>query len=637
MSFLLGCENMGVEFPTAKVFDSVTLGINDGDRIGIVGHNGGGKSTLLSLLAGDFEPDEGSVNRTGNTLIGYLSQSDHLDVEDTVGHAVVGDVPEYVWASDARTREICAALIGDLDWNAKVGTLSGGQRRRCDLARVLIGDWDVLMLDEPTNHLDIAAISWLAQHLKRRWRAGEHALLVVTHDRWFLDEVCLTMWEVHDRVVEPFEGGYSAYIMQRVEREQAAQIAEQKRQNAIRRELAFLSRGARARSSKPKFHVEAARALIANDPPARDPIELKRSAISRLGKQCVDLVHVSAKYGDKTVIDDVEWIIGPGDRVGVLGENGAGKTTLLNLIQGSMKPSRGYVKIGQTVKFACISQQLTELEEVGDDRVRVLLSRYKQRYEIDGKEITPAQLLERLGFDSHKLNCPVKDLSGGQKRRLQLMLILLDKPNVLILDEPGNDLDTDMLAQMESLLDTWPGTLVLVTHDRYLMERVTDDQFALIDGKVKHCPRGVDEYLERLADARKARAAAEKDGSDSRDASGTSSKANGVSRTGSHANSISEVGSLAAGFPDSSSDDKPAVQPALSQSEIRELKKRLASTERKMQTMQGKVEDAENAMYEIDPSDYVALTEGQERIAALKVQLEELEEIWIETSDKLGL
>ncbi len=501
MAYLLGCENVHLEYPAKTVFDSVSLGIDEGDRIGIVGGNGDGKSSLLSLLAGVIEPDDGRVIMRGGTTIGTLEQTDALNPEATVAHQIVGDAPEHTWASDARIRNILRGLVSDIPWESRIGELSGGQRRRVDLARVLVGDFDVLMLDEPTNHLDVHGIAWLAEHLKDRWQRRSGALLVVTHDRWFLDEVCLGMWEVHDGQVERFEGGFSAYVLQRVERAQAAQTAEQKRQNVLRKELAWLSRGARARATKPKFHVEAARALIADEPPMRNTLELKKTAMSRLGKQVVDLVGVTERFGETTVIDDVTWLIGPGDRFGILGENGSGKTTLLNLIAGSLEPTAGHVKIGKTVKFAVLSQHLDELNALGECRVREVLSRYKTRYEIDGKELTPAQLLERLGFEAAELSAPVSDLSGGQKRRLQLMLILLDRPNVLILDEPDNDLDIDMLAVVESLLDTWPGTLLLITHDRHLMERVTDDQFALIDGKVRHVPGGVDEYL-RLLDGR---------------------------------------------------------------------------------------------------------------------------------------
>ncbi|NTU72486.1 MAG: ABC-F family ATP-binding cassette domain-containing protein [Coriobacteriia bacterium] len=613
MAHLLGCETVCLEFPSKKLFDAVSLGIDEGDRIGIVGGNGDGKSSLLGLLSGSLEPDSGCVTRRGDVTIGTLSQTDALDPEATVEHAVVGDVPEHTWASDARIRAILRGLIADIDWDGRVGDLSGGQRRRVDLARVLVGDFDVLMLDEPTNHLDVHAIAWLAEHLKSRWPKRSGALLVVTHDRWFLDEVCLDMWEVHHGQVEMYEGGFSAYVLQRVERAEAAQTAEQKRQNVLRKELAWLSRGARARATKPKFHVALAQALIADEPPMRDSIELKRSAVSRLGKQVVDLVDVTQRYGDKTVIDDVTWLIGPGDRFGILGENGSGKTTLLNLIRGALEPTSGHIKIGKTVKFAVLSQHLNELTDLGNSRVREVLSRYSSRYEIDGKELSPAQLLERLGFSSAQLSAPVCDLSGGQKRRLQLMLILLDKPNVLILDEPDNDLDIDMLAVVESLLDTWPGTLLLITHDRYLMERVTDDQFAIIGGKVRHVPGGVDEYL-RLLDARgQARGSA---------APGTPKPAKAA-----------PADKPAAGGSD---DASSATEPALTRAEEYALKKELASTERKLETLCGKADAIRTEMTETDPSDYQALLDVQARLRDMEAQVRALEDAWMELSDRLA-
>jgi len=593
VAYLLGCEAVHLEFPTKKVFDSVTLGIDEGDRIGVVGGNGDGKSTLLSVLAGSVDPDRGRVIRRGGTTVHMLAQSDSLDPEASVAHAVVGDVPEHAWASDPRIRGIIRGLIADIEWGGRVGELSGGQRRRVDLARVLIEDCDVLMLDEPTNHLDVHAIAWLAQHLKARWPKKSGALLVVTHDRWFLDEVCMSMWEVHDGQVDQFEGGYSAYVLQRVERMQAAQTAEEKRRNLMRKELAWLSRGAQARSTKPKFRVKEAQALIADEPPMRNTLELKRTAMTRLGKQVVDMSNVTKRYGDATVIDDVTWCIGPGDRFGILGENGSGKTTLLGIIQGSMKPTSGRVKIGTTVKFAVLSQHLEELEVLGGDRVREVLSRYKTRYEFDGRDMTPAQLLERLGFDSAQLSAYVSDLSGGQKRRLQLMLILLDKPNVLILDEPDNDLDIDMLAVVESLLDTWPGTLLLITHDRHLMERVTDDQFALLDGHVRHVPGGIDEYL-RLVDARSAPA------------------------------QRSVVSA------------RPTTEASLPRADEYRLKKELASTERKLETLTKKAEAVREEMSAVDPSDYVALLAAQDRVNEVDHQISALEDEWVRLSELLG-
>ena len=610
MAFLLGCEKARVEFPTKTVFEDVSLGLDEGDRIGVVGKNGDGKSTLLSLLAGIIEPDEGRVIRTRGVRVGVLGQADALSDDDTVEHAVVGDTPEYEWAGDARVRDIISGLAADIPWQGRVGDLSGGQRRRVDLARLLIGDWDVLMLDEPTNHLDMRAITWLAHHLKARWKHGTGALLVVTHDRWFLDEGCLSMWEVHDRTIDPFEGGFSAYIQQRVERDRQAQVAEQRRQNQLRRELAWLARGAQARSTKPKFRIDAARELIADVPPLRNTLELKRMAVARLGKQVVDLTDVSVRLGGKTVLDDVSWIIGPGDRFGIVGENGAGKTTLLRVIEGALAPSAGRVKIGKTVKFAVLSQHLDNLVKLGSDRVREVIGRYSRRVMLDGKEATPAQLLERLGFTRDDLNEPVCDLSGGQKRRLALMLILLDEPNVLILDEPGNDLDTDMLAQVEDLLDGWPGTLLLVTHDRYLMERVTDNQYALINGKIRHLPRGVDEYLELVGR--------------------TTDERGGVVASASGKASTSKQPSTSAG------EQATGAASKLSGGEIRALRKSMASAERKMDTLRGKIEGIHQAMTEVDPSDYVKLGDMQKEIKQIEAQVEALEEEWMEAAEALG-
>ena len=614
MAFLLGCEKVQVEFPTKTVFEEISLGVDEGDRIGIVGRNGDGKSTLLSVLAGRLEPDSGRVLRNGAVRVGVLGQTDDLADHDTVAHAVVGDMPEYEWAGNARIRETIAGLAADIPWDAKVGTLSGGQRRRVDLVRLLIGDWDILALDEPTNHLDVRAITWLANHLKTRWKAGQGALLVVTHDRWFLDEVCTRMWEVHDGTIDPFEGGFSAYILQRVERDRLAALAEEKRQNALRRELAWLARGPKARGTKPKFRVDAAHELIADVPPLRNELELKRMAMARLGKQVVELTHVSLSFDGMSapILDDVDWIVGPGDRYGIVGANGAGKTTLLKVIQGLVKPQSGFVKIGKTVQFAVLSQHLDNLTRFGDDRVRQVISNYTRRMMLDGKEMTPAQLLEKLGFSKADLNEPVCDLSGGQKRRLALMLILLDEPNVLILDEPGNDMDTDMLAAIEELLDSWPGTLLLVTHDRFLMERVTDHQFALMDGKIRHLPRGVGEYLELTEAARLPKGRA---------------KTPQVAAAG----AAQAAGGSAAGEPGSGGG---AAQ--LSGGQIRELRKKMRSCETRSNTLRGKIEEAQAAMAAADPSDFEELGRLQGEITDFQAQIDELDEQWLEAAEALG-
>lgn len=590
MAHLLGAEALHLEFPTKVVFDSVTLGISDGDRIGVVGRNGDGKSSLLGMLSGRLEPDSGAVTRRGGLRVGVLEQVDALADDDTVGHAIVGDVAEHEWAGNAKIRDVISGLVPDLQWDAMIGTLSGGQRRRVDLARLLTGDDDVLFLDEPTNHLDLEAITWLAGHLKKRWSATAGGLLVVTHDRWFLDEVCTTTWEVHDRIVEPFDGGYAAYILQRVERDRQAAAAEQRRQNLARKELAWLRRGAPARTSKPKFRIEAANELIADVPEMRNPVELRSLAMSRLGKDVIDVLDAGVSFGDHEVLRDVEWRLAPGERTGLLGANGAGKSTLLGLLQGSVEPTSGRVKRGKTVRVRTLTQRLDELDEIADDPVRVVLGRLKTTYTIGtgskAVELTPSQLLERLGFNTAQLSTPVKDLSGGQRRRLQLLLVLLDQPNVLILDEPTNDLDTDMLAALEDLLDSWPGTLIVVSHDRYFLERVTDQQYAIAGARLRHLPGGVDEYL-RLSEQRE--------------------------------------------------QPKPTVKTVATTSagEQHAARKRLASLERRIAKLTDHIEAETNALAELDQTDYVALQQAMEPISAKRAELDELEAEWLELADEL--
>lgn len=492
---LIGGEGLTLSFPTKDVLDGVTLGLAEGQRVGVVGRNGDGKSTLMRVLARRLEPDEGRVTWRRDLRVGYVDQADVLDPATVVSDAVVGSTAEHEWAGDARTRDVVDGLLGDVAWDARVGDLSGGQRRRVSLASVLVGDHDVLFLDEPTNHLDVEGVTWLAAHLGERFASGQGAFVVVTHDRWFLDEVCTDTWEVHDAVVEPFEGGYAAYVLQRVERDRQAAAAESRRQNLLRKELAWLRRGAPARTSKPKFRIDAANALIEREPPVRDSVALQRVASARLGKDVVDLLDVGVSYGDHEVLRDVEWRIAPGERVGILGANGAGKSTLLGLVAGTVQPTVGRVRRGTTVQVATLTQSLAELDDLADDRVRDVVAERRASYAAVGGEVTPSQMLERLGFSSAQLSNRVKDLSGGQRRRVQLMLTLLDEPNVLILDEPTNDMDTDMLAAIEDLLDTWPGTLLVVSHDRYLLERVTDHQYAVLDGRLRHLPGGVEEYL----------------------------------------------------------------------------------------------------------------------------------------------
>ena len=604
MAHLLGGENLHLEYPTGVVFDSVTVGVSEGDRIGIVGRNGDGKSTLLGLLTGRIAPHSGRVTRRGGLRVGSVDQADTLDPDRTVGWSLVGDRPDHEWAGDARIRDVIGGLVADIPFGALVGTLSGGQRRRVQLAALLIDDWDVIALDEPTNHLDIQGITWLAEHLKQRWARGSGGLLVVTHDRWFLDEVATTTWEVHPAgsrvpgsVVEPFEGGYAAYVLQRVERDRQAAAVEAKRQNLMRKELAWLRRGPPARTSKPKFRIDAANALISDVPPLRNNVELSRAAMARLGKDVIDLLDVSVSYPGgadgsshgREVLRDIEWRIAPGERTGILGANGAGKSTLLGLIAGTVTPTSGRVKRGKTVRLAVLDQESRELEPLAGDMVREVLARLQTTYQIDGKDVTPAQLLERLGFAREHLSARVGELSGGQRRRLQLMLVLLSEPNVLVLDEPTNDVDTDMLTATEDLLDSWPGTLIVVSHDRYLLERITDQQYAILDGRLRHLPGGIDEYL-RLAGERPEPS---------------------VSRP------------------------KPAAAEQLSGAELRNIEKEITSIDRSLAKLADRISAKHDEMARHDQSDHVGLGRLTEQLRELEGQVTEQESRWLELSERL--
>lgn len=652
--FDIGLEHVSLSFATKNIFNDATIGVNEGDRIGIVGKNGDGKSTLLRLFAGSQTPDEGRVSKRSGIAVGFLNQYDSLDDNATVRQAALDNREEYEWASQTSSREIVQTLLNGISLESHIGDLSGGQRRRVDLAGLLLRDWDILLLDEPTNHLDMLTIHWLAEHLKKRWNSSQGALLTVTHDRWFLDDVCKSMWEVHDAVIDPFEGGYSAYMLQRVERDRQAAVRETRRRNLARKELAWLSRGARARSTKQKFHVKAAMELISDVPPVRNTLELKKMATSRLGKQVVDLIDVTHIWEQKPeqttsesvsleitvdnsetqqndtsaavkktitgkrVLNDVTWLIGPGDRFGIVGENGAGKSTLLSIIDGTLSPTLGRVNIGKTVKFAVLSQRLEELEPLGKYTIKEVLSRYKTSYIIDGKETTPGQMMEKLGFESAQLMSRIRDLSGGQKRRMQMLLILLDEPNVLIMDEPGNDLDTDMLAVMEDVLDTWPGTLIVVSHDRYLLERVTDSQFALLNGKIRHLPGGVQDYIDicqgKIANI------------DSGNVFGTAgtfgtNKANG-SKNGNNSDNAEN---------NNSAEDPAAAKAA--RIAKREARKKMTSIERKLAKLATAKEEIQTEMAAHDPSDYAGLNEINTRAMELEEQIGELEMQWLELSE----
>ena len=569
MAYLLGVEGLRVVVGSRILLNGVTLGIEDGTRVGVLGPNGAGKSTLLRVLAGVRHPDGGRVTRTGGVRLAMLSQADDLDAEATVVQAVHGDVPEHTWASDPAVRDVHAGLLADLDLGARAATLSGGQRRRVALAAVLTAPADVVVLDEPTNHLDVEGVAWLASYVGARFasRRARGALVVVTHDRWFLDAVCTNVWEVVPGVdpggdrpqvagrVETYDGGYAAYVLARAERSRQAALAAGKRANLLRKELAWLRRGAPARTSKPRFRTEAAEALIADVPPPRDTVQLTAMATARLGKKVIDLEDVSVRYpaGDGTalardgsapggagapgagagsragdggtgrtgrgaplrgrgragdggtgggagpgteVLRHVTWRLAPGERVGVVGVNGAGKTTLLRLLEGVQQPTEGRVVRGRTVKVAALSQSTHELDALADKRVVEAVAMVGERVVVDGKELTAAQLVERLGFTRQRAWTRVGEVSGGERRRLQLLRLLMTEPNVLLLDEPTNDLDTDTLAAVEDVLDSFPGTLVVVSHDRYLLERVTDHQVALLgDGGLRDLPGGVEQYL----------------------------------------------------------------------------------------------------------------------------------------------
>jgi ATP-binding cassette subfamily F protein uup len=496
---LVNLENVEKAYGTTTVFDGVSLGVAAGERIGVVGRNGGGKSTLLRLVLGDEAPDGGRVTRTGGVTIAAVSQRGELTPGASVRSLVVGDAAEHEWAGDAAIRAVLSGLgLAAVGLDADVSRLSGGERRRVALAAALVQQADLLVLDEPTNHLDVEGVEWLAQHLAGR----RGALLVVTHDRWFLDAVCTRTWEVADGGVRQYDGGYAAYVLARAERARQASASEARRQNLLRKELAWLRRGAPARTSKPKFRIEAAEALIADVPPARASVELRALSQRRLGRQVFELADVTVRAGARLLLDGASWHVGPGDRVGVIGVNGSGKTHLLRLLAGLLQPESGRVRIGSTVASAYLSQEVAELP----DEVRVLeaVRAVRGSAELGGVELSASQLAERFGFGNDKQWTPVAELSGGERRRLQLLRLLLAQPNVLLLDEPTNDLDTDTLAELEDLLDAWPGTLVIVSHDRYLLERVCDTTVALLNGQLAALPGGVDEYLARRAAERSA-------------------------------------------------------------------------------------------------------------------------------------
>ncbi|GAA5166474.1 ABC-F family ATP-binding cassette domain-containing protein [Ornithinimicrobium tianjinense] len=588
---------------TQVLLDDESVGVLDGDRIGVVGRNGGGKSSLLGVVVGTRPLDGGRVIRTGGVTTGMLGQVDALDPRATVADVVLGDLAEHEWAGDARVREILAGLLGGTDaqalggWDREVGPMSGGERRRLALAALLVQDPDLLVLDEPTNHLDVEGVAWLASYLSTKRPRPGNALLVVTHDRWFLDAVSTRTWEVADGHVHTYEGGYAAYVLAKVERARVAQVTEERRANLARKELAWLRRGAPARTSKPRFRIEAANQLIEGEPPPRDTVELVRFATTRLGKDVLDLLDATVLAGEKTLLDKVTWRIGPGDRYGIVGVNGAGKSTLLRVLQGHHPLAAGKLKTGKTVKIACLTQELRELEPLAGWTVIDAITEVRSFTTIGGKEVSASSLAQRLGFSGGRQQSRVGDLSGGERRRLQFVRLLMDEPNVLLLDEPTNDLDIDTLTSMEDVLDGWAGTLIVVSHDRYLLERMTDRQVALLgDRALRDLPGGVEQYLELRQQLR---------------ASGGAAPARAAAPAGTGG---------------------PAAAAAYTPAQVREARKTLARVEKALDRIHAEEALVHEQMVQVS-TDPARLAELTEALRTLGEQEEALELEWLEASD----
>jgi ATP-binding cassette subfamily F protein uup len=603
---LVNLKDVDKGYGSRSVLRGVTLGVAAGDRIGVVGRNGDGKSTLLRLVTGAEEPDAGAVTRAGDLDLAMLGQGDDLDPSRTIREELVGGRADHEWMADARFRSVLDGLLGGValarfpdGLDTRIAPLSGGERRRVALARLLLDDRELLLLDEPTNHLDVEGIDWLARHLAGR----RGTMLVVTHDRWFLDAVCTATWEVSDGAVHQYEGGYAAYVLARAERDRQAAAREDRRQQLVRKELAWLRRGPPARTSKPKFRIEAANALIADVPEARDRAELLRFSTSRLGDKVLDAEDVSVGYDGQPVLRRVTWRLGPGDRVALVGVNGSGKTTLLNVLGGELAPTTGAVDRGATVRIAHLSQDTTEIP--GHLRVLESLEEVRGRATLsDGQEITAGMLCDRFGFRGERARTLVRDLSGGERRRLQLMRLLMDEPNVLLLDEPTNDLDIDTLTALEDLLDGWPGTLVVVSHDRYFVERVVDDVYALGgDAGIRHLPGGIEQYVEQRHAAAAAEAAA-------------------------------PPAPASAPAPAAASANGDGGAPALSGGDVRAARKEIARLERALDKLAAR-ETALHAEMAAAATDHTALRGLQDELAVLTAQRDDLEAAWLETSETL--
>ncbi|GLU46917.1 ABC-F family ATP-binding cassette domain-containing protein [Nocardiopsis ansamitocini] len=589
---LVNLQDVSLAYGPLVLLDSVSLGIEEGDRIGVVGRNGGGKSTLVSVLSTRTQPDSGRVIHTRGLRVGFLHQSDSFP-ETTVAEFVIGDRADHEWAGDARVRDVLRGLLPGWDLGAAMSGLSGGERRRAGLARMLIETHDLIILDEPTNHLDIEGIAWLAEHVKAR----REALVVVTHDRWFLDAVSNRTWEVVDGRVERYEGGYAAYVLAKAERQRLAQATEERRQNLMRKELAWLRRGPPARTSKPKFRIDAANALIADVPPVRDTVELVRFASSRLGKTVIDVKDATLNAGANTLLERLTWQLGPGERIGLVGVNGSGKTTLLRALAGEREPDAGTVRRGKTVRLGHLSQNLAELSPTA--RPLEAVTEIREHVTIGKKDYSASQMLERFGFRGDRQWTPIGDLSGGERRRLQMLRLLMDEPNVLLLDEPTNDLDIETLTELEDLLDGWPGSLVVVSHDRWFLERICDQVFALMgDRTMRHLPNGVDEYLARREAA--------------------------------------ETGAVPADRGAASAvEAEPDRQPQLSAAQRRTAQKELQRIERRIDRI-GTRESELHELMAAAAENYTRLAELDAELKTLGAEKDELEEAWLLQAETLG-
>ena len=611
---LVNLERVSLVFGTTRVLDGVSIGVLAGDRIGVVGRNGGGKSTLLRVIAGSQEPDEGRVSRQGGTegiRVGMLAQDDSLDPGHTVREAVLQNRPEHVWAGDARIRDVLTGLLGGVQapdvggLDAIVGPMSGGERRRLALAQLLVDDPELLLLDEPTNHLDVEGVAWLANHLATTRPRPGNATVAITHDRWFLDAYASLTWEVEAGQVNPFDGGYAAYVLAKAERDRLAGVVADRRANLMRKELAWLRRGPPARTSKPKFRIDAANALISDEPPPRNSVELASFATKRLGKDVLDLEDATVVLGEppngRTILERVTWRLAPGERVGLVGVNGAGKSTLLRALTGEQPVSSGRRKVGKTVAIGHLTQEVRELDRLEPWRVIKAIEDVRQWTTLGGKEISASQLATRLGFPGGRQQARVGDLSGGERRRLQLTRLLLEEPNVLILDEPTNDLDIETLTSLEDVLDGWAGTLVIVSHDRYLLERACDHQLALLgDGRLRDLPGGVDEYL-RLRAAQQ------------------------------HTKPSRMPLSQPSGIPDRG-DGAGSGTPSASAAELREARKAMARIEKQLT----RVADREARLHgemAAAATDPAALADLNARLEEVVAEKEELELEWLEAAE----